>query len=82
MTGKVLSKIFKVVCAAGIVVHATLKWMNIMPDATVGEICAIWATVYGLGAGTIDANIMIDKFKGVKKDDDENCTDSDCKSCS
>lgn len=64
LTAKKISKIFKFVSAAGIVVSATLKWVGIMPNATVGEICMVWAVVYGLGAGTIDLNIMFDKFLG------------------
>lgn len=62
LTAKTISKIFKFVSTIGIVACAVLKWLNFMPNATVGEICLIWACVYGLGAGTIDLNIMFDKF--------------------
>lgn len=48
----------------GLVVSAVLKWLGVMPGATIGEICTVWAVVYGLGAGTIDLNIMFDKFVG------------------
>jgi hypothetical protein len=65
MQAKTISKIFKFVAAAGIIVCAVLKWCGKFPGATVGEICGVWATIYGLGAGTIDANIIIDKFAGV-----------------
>ena len=64
LSAKTISKIFKFVSAAGIVICAVLKWIGLMPNASVGEICAVWATVYGLGAGTIDLNIMFDKFTG------------------
>lgn len=64
LTAKTISKIFKFASTIGIVVCAVLKWLNFMPNATVGEICMIWACVYGLGAGTIDLNIMFDKFVG------------------
>lgn len=64
LTAKTISKIFKFVSTIGIVACAVLKWLNIMPNATVGEICMVWACVYGLGAGTIDLNIMFDKFTG------------------
>ena len=47
---------------------AILKWAGILPNASMGEICMLWATVYGLGAGTIDLNIMFDKFVGGRND--------------
>lgn len=64
LTAKTISKIFKFVSTVGIVVCAVLKWVNIMPNATVAEICMVWSCVYALGAGTIDLNIMFDKFTG------------------
>ena len=64
LTAKRISKIFKFFAAFGIVLCAVLKWLGVMPTATVGEICMVWAVVYGLGAGTIDLNIMFDKFVG------------------
>lgn len=66
ITAKTISKIFKFVAAIGAILCAVLKWINVMPNASVGEICALWGTIYGIGAGTIDANIMIDKFTGTK----------------
>ena len=66
LTAKNISKIFKFVAAGGIIACAALKWAGILPNATAGEICLIWAVVYGIGAGTIDANIIIDKFTGAK----------------
>ena len=62
LKAKTLSKIVKVFAVAGLVTCAVLKWLGIMPNATTGELCAVWATVYGLGAGTIDLNIIFDKF--------------------
>lgn len=64
ITAKTISKVFKFVSTFGIVICAVLKWLNVMPNASVGEICMVWACVYGLGAGTIDLNIMFDKFVG------------------
>ncbi|MBQ6782295.1 MAG: hypothetical protein IJP62_13880 [Treponema sp.] len=64
LAAKTISKMFKFVAAGGIVVCAVLKWLDLMPGATVGEICMMWAVVYGLGAGTIDLNIMFEKFVG------------------
>ena len=66
LTAKKISKIFKFVSALGIVVCSILKWIGVMPSASIGEICMVWAVVYGLGAGTIDLNIMFDKYVGVR----------------
>lgn len=62
MTAKILSKIFKVVTVIGIISCAILKWVDVLPNASVADICILWAVVYGLGAGTIDLNILVDKF--------------------
>ena len=62
MTAKTISKVFKFIATGGLVVSAVLKWAGILPNASAGEICMIWATVYGLGAGTVDLNIMFDKL--------------------
>lgn len=67
LPAKTISKIFKIISALGIVVCAILKWLSFLKGATIYEICIIWAVVYGLGAGTIDLNIMFDKFVGEKK---------------
>lgn len=64
LAAKTISKIFKFAAAAGIVACAMLKWAGILPGAAIGEICMMWACVYGIGAGTIDLNIMFDKFTG------------------
>ena len=68
LTAKTISKVFKFISAIGLVTCAVLKWVNVMPNATIGEICMMWACVYGLGAGTIDLNIMFDKFVGGRND--------------
>ena len=62
ISAKSISKIFKFVAAGGIIVCSVLKWLRVMPGATIGEICMMWSCVYGLGAGTIDFNIMLDKL--------------------
>ena len=61
-TAKSMSKIFKVISVLGIIICHILKWCKLL-DAPSGEICMMWAVVYGLGAGTIDFNIMLDKFR-------------------
>ena len=64
LTAKKISKIFKFIATGGIVICAVLKWVGALPDATISGVCTVWAVVYGLGAGTIDLNIMFDKFCG------------------
>ena len=59
---KVMSKIFKVIAVVGIITCHILKWSGKL-SAESTEICFMWAVVYGLGAGTIDLNIMLDKFR-------------------
>ena len=59
---KVMSKIFKVIAVVGIITCHILKWCGKL-SAESTEICFMWAVVYGLGAGTIDLNIMLDKFR-------------------
>lgn len=70
LTAKKISKIFKFIATGGIVLCTVLKWVGIMPNASASEICMVWAVVYGLGAGTIDLNIMFDKIctnKGLER---------------
>ena len=61
---KTISKIMKAVCAIGMTICSVLKWCGLLPLATIGEIVLLWATMYGVCAGTIDLNIIIDKFTG------------------
>ena len=61
-SAKTMSKIFKVVAVLGIIVCHILKWCGKL-TAESTEICFMWAVVYGLGAGTIDLNIILDKFR-------------------
>ncbi len=71
LTAKRISKIFKFVAVGGLVVCSVLKWVGVLPGATISEICTVWAVVYGLGAGTIDLNIMFDKFCGNRTCNEE-----------
>ena len=43
-----------------------LKWLNILPNATITEIWASMSMAYGLGLGTIDYNIIFDNIKEHK----------------
>ena len=61
-SAKTMSKIFKVISVRGLILCHVAKWLGWI-QAESGEICLMWAVVYGLGAGTIDFNIMLDKFR-------------------
>lgn len=65
-TCKHISKFFKFVATAGIIACAFAKWLGRLPNCEMNEIVLVWASVYGIGAGTIDFNIMLDKFGGRK----------------
>lgn len=69
---KSLSKLFKIFTGVGLLTCAILKWCSLLPNATMGEICMLWSVVYGLGAGTIDFNLIVDKFVGGTKHEQEN----------
>lgn len=64
LSAKATSKAFKWISAAGLLACAVLKWLGALKGADIGEICLAWSAVYALGAGTIDLNIMLDKFTG------------------
>ena len=64
---KSLSKLFKIFTGVGLLTCAILKWCSLLPNATIGEICILLSVVYGLGAGTIDFNLIVDKFVGGTK---------------
>lgn len=71
---KKLSKVFKIVSGTGLLICTILKWCNFLPNATVGEICMVWSVIYGLGAGTIDFNLIIDKFtRNGEKRNEQTC---------
>ena len=61
-TAKSISKIYKFVAPFGALVCFLLMWTGIFQSATVGDIGAAGAIIYGLGAGTIDVNLMLEKF--------------------
>ena len=44
-----------------------LKWLGILPAASVAEIWGSAACAYGICLGTMDANILIDNVKEKKQ---------------
>lgn len=41
-----------------------LKWLNILPDASIFEIWTSATAAYGIALGTMDFNIITDSLKG------------------
>lgn len=68
LPAKTLSKAMKILAVLGIILCHVLKWLGAL-NADSGEICQMWAVVYALGAGTIDMNIMLDKFRRQEETD-------------
>lgn len=67
MHAKTMSKVFKVISTLFAVVMSLLKWQGIFSNVSIAEIIYISCFIYGAGAGTIDLNIMLDKFSPHKK---------------
>lgn len=61
VTAKNASLCAKIIGGIIIVGGHILKWINILPNATSGEICACGFSVMGV-FGTVDLNILMDKF--------------------
>lgn len=64
---KDISKVFKIVAPVFAVAMAILKWTGVFPNITISEIIYISCFIYAAGAGTIDLNLMLDKFTSHKE---------------
>lgn len=64
---KDISKVFKIVSPVFAVAMAILKWTGVFPNITISEIIYISCFIYAAGAGTIDLNLMLDKFTSRKE---------------
>lgn len=62
MTAKIISKLSKVLLSGALVVTFYCKWKGFLPCADTGSIITCYLTAYGIVAGTIDMNIMLDKL--------------------
>lgn len=61
---KDVSKWAKIAVGVILLALCVLKWTGVLAHASVWEICGACAVVYGIVAGTIDLNIVLDKFMG------------------
>lgn len=64
---KDISKVFKIVAPVFAVAMAILKWTGVLVNITISEIIYISCFIYAAGAGTIDLNLMLDKFTSRKE---------------
>lgn len=64
---KDISKVFKIVAPVFAVAMAILKWTDVFANITISEIIYISCFIYAAGAGTIDLNLMLDKFTSRKE---------------
>lgn len=69
MKAKKVSLIVKLCIVAILIAAAVLKWTGIFTACEISEITVIAFAAYGIAAGTIDANIIVDKFTGGKKNE-------------
>lgn len=58
---KTVSLWAKIIGGLIIICGHILKWCNVLPNATSGEICACGFSIMGI-FGTVDLNILVDKF--------------------
>ena len=66
LKAKQVSLIIKIIAVIFITVCAVLKWLNVFPNATVGEICMVGGTVAAI-FGDISVNTALDKFKKTEE---------------
>ena len=60
-----VAKVIIVVIGFGL---SVLKWLNILPNATIGEIWTVCGSAYGILLGTVDFNICRDNEVENKMD--------------
>ena len=62
MTAKIISRLSKVILSGALAVTFYYKWKGLLPGADTSGIIICYLTAYGIVAGTIDMNIMLDKL--------------------
>lgn len=62
LKAKTVSLIVKIVVIIFIVTCSVLKWVGILENATIGEICIVGGTM-GAIFGDVSINTAIDKFR-------------------
>lgn len=67
LKAKTVSLVVKIFIIVFIVVCSILKWLNIMPNCEVKEICLIGGTIAAI-FGDVSINTALDKFTKGKED--------------
>ena len=67
---KDISKFYKFFSSFLVLLLSVLYWLGIFTQGTVQEFCTVGLFIYGVGAGTIDANIIIDTLKRKQEVED------------
>ena len=64
---KTVSLVIKIIIVVFLVVCSLLKWLNVLPNCEIKEVCLIGATI-GAVFGDVSINTAIDKFtnRGTK----------------
>ena len=63
---KDISKLFKLIAPAFVVICFILKWVGLFQISDPGEIFKVGAFIYASGAGTIDLNLFIRNIRGLE----------------
>ena len=58
---KTVSLVIKIIIVVFLVVCSLLKWLNVLPNCEIKEVCLIGATI-GAVFGDVSINTAIDKF--------------------
>lgn len=64
MKNKDYSKLIKLLLVTLGFILSLLKWLSILPNASITEIWQVIAMAYAVGLGTMDFNIIVDTWKG------------------
>lgn len=67
LKAKNVSLIIKICAVVFVIVCSVLKWCNLFPSATIGEICTVGGVI-GAIFGDVSVNMALDKFKKNKEE--------------
>lgn len=66
MHAKDVSKLFKFIAPAFVVLCSVLYWLGLFKNGDVNEFIKVGAFIYAAGAGTIDLNLFIKNVRGLE----------------
>lgn len=68
MKNKEYSKYLKLIIVGLATVASVLKWIGLLPGASISEIWTVAGAVYGISLGTMDFNISRDNWNETQRD--------------